>query len=295
VSDRRPEIHLNLGVPALAAEAAALPAAGVGLLRAEFLALGAGRHPSAVLEEGGEDAFVRTFAEGLETVARAFHPRPVLYRTLDLKSNEYRSLAGGDRFEPSEENPMLGLRGVARYLERPGELRLELQAVARVLDAGLDNVQVCIPFVRTLDELRAVKEVVGKEGLADRPGFELWAMAEVPSTALLAERFAAEVDGLSIGSNDLTQLVLGVDRDSAALAARYGAEDEAVLAAIALVVAGAHAAGVPVCSCGDAPSQSPSLVARLVELGVNRISVPPSAFADTVAAVDAALAAGART
>ena len=293
MSDRRPEIHLNLGVPALAKEAALLPASGVGLLRAEFLALGIGRHPSAVLEEHGEDAFVRTFAEGLETVARAFHPRPVTYRTLDLKSNEYRSLTGGDRFEPQEENPMLGVRGAARYLERPDELRLELRAVRSVLDAGLDNVKVCVPFVRTLDELRAVKRVVDEEGLTGRPGFELWAMAEVPSTALLAERFAAEVDGLSIGSNDLTQLVLGADRDSAALAARYGPEDDAVLAAIELVVAGAHAAGIPVCSCGDAPSQSPSLVARLVELGVDRISVPPPAFSATVAAVDAALASGA--
>ena len=286
----RPEIHLNLSVPALAAEAAALPAAGVGLLRAEFLALGLGRHPSALLEEAGEDEFVRTFAEGLETVARAFHPRPVTYRTLDLKSNEYRSLAGGDRFEPSEENPMLGLRGVARYLQRPQELRLELRAVRSVIEAGLDNVHLCIPFVRTLADLREVKRVVADEGLAGLPGFELWAMAEVPSTALLAERFAAEVDGLSIGSNDLTQLVLAADRDSSVLADRYVAEDDAVLAAIGLIVAGAHAAGIPVCSCGDAPSQSPRLVARMVELGVDRISVPPPAFAETVGAVDAALA-----
>lgn len=286
--DTRPEIHLNLSVPALAAEAAALPAAGVGLLRAEFLALGLGRHPSAVLEDAGEAEFVRVFAEGLETVARAFHPRPVTYRTLDLKSNEYRSLEGGDRFEPAEENPMLGLRGVARYLERPHELRLELRAVRSVLERGLDNVHVCIPFVRTVDELRDVKLVLGEEGLAGRPGFELWAMAEVPSSALLAERFAAEVNGLSIGTNDLTQLVLGADRDSPALAARYVASDDAVLAAVGLIVTGAHAAGIPVCSCGDAPSQSPALVTRLVELGVDRISVPPSAFAATVAAVEAA-------
>jgi pyruvate,water dikinase len=165
--------------------------------------------------------------------------------------------------------------------------------VADVLATGLDNVSVCVPFVRTLDELRAVKRAVADAGLVGAPGFELWAMAEVPSTALLAERFAAEVDGLSVGSNDLTQLVLGVDRDSAAFSG-YDAEDEAVLAAVALVVAGAHAAGIPVCSCGDAPSRSPALVARLVDLGVDRISVPPTAFADTVAAVDAALAAGAR-
>jgi pyruvate,water dikinase len=289
---RRPQIRLNLSVPQLAEEAAKLPAAGVGLMRAEFLALGLGTHPLALLEEHGEGAFVRTFRDGLEKVARAFHPRPVTYRTLDLKSNEYRGLKGGERFEPVESNPMLGRRGAYRYLVSPDEFRLELTAVAQVLDCGLDNVHVMVPFVRTVDELRSLKETVREAGLFDRPGFELWAMAEVPSTALIPERFAAEVSGISIGSNDLTQLVLGVDRDSAELGAHYLPTDEAVLAAMARIIDGAHAVGVPVSICGDAPSQDAELVRMLVELGIDQISVVPAAFEETVAAVDAALRLG---
>ena len=290
---RRPTVHLNLSVPARAAHAAALPAAGVGLLRAEFLALSVGRHPLALLEEDGEEAFLTVFRGGLETVARAFHPRPVTYRALDLKSNEYRSLAGGERFEPVEANPMLGRRGAFRYTLRPEEFELELRAIRDVLDSGLDNVHLLVPFVRTLDDLREAKTAVEEAGLRDRDGFELWAMAEVPSNALLARRFAAEVDGISIGSNDLTQLVLGADRDSAELSQRYVATDEAVLAAIGLIIEGAHAAGVPACICGDAPSRDPGLVHALVELGIDQISVVPDAFDETVAAIDVAVHSGA--
>ncbi len=290
---RSPEVLLNLSVPELATQAAALPAAGVGLMRAEFLALALGTHPLALLEEQGEDAFVQVFRDGLETVARAFHPRPVTYRSLDLKSNEYRALQGGERFEPHEENPMLGRRGAFRSTLHPEEFRLELRAVRDVIESGLDNVRLLIPFVRTVAELRLVRAEVEAAGLLGRPGFQLWAMAEVPSTALLPERFAAEVDGLSIGSNDLTQLVLGADRDSGELAERYLATDEAVLAAIERIVAGAHTAGVPVCICGDAPSQDAGLVRALVEFGIDGISVVPAAFAETVAAIDAAVEAGA--
>lgn len=286
----RPEVLLNLSVPQLAEQAAALPAAGVGLMRAEFLALGLGRHPLALLSEHGEESFVSVFRDGLETVARAFHPRPVTYRTLDLKSNEYRGLEGGEEFEPVEANPMIGRRGAYRYLASPDEFRLELQAVTDVLDTGLDNVHLMVPFVRTVEELRGVKELVREAGLLGRAGFELWAMAEVPATALLPERFAAEVSGVSIGSNDLVQLVLGVDRDSPELGERYAATDQAVLAAIARIVEGAHAAGVPVCICGDQPSQDAGLVQSLVELGIDQISVVPSAFEATAAAVEAALA-----
>jgi pyruvate,water dikinase len=288
----RPALLVNLSVPQLAEQAARLPAAGVGLLRAEFLVLGLGRHPRALLEEHGEEAFVSVFRDGLETVARAFHPRPVTYRTLDLKTHEYRTLEGGERFEPMEANPMIGRRGAYRYTVSPDELRLELRAVTEVLDLGLDNVHVMVPFVRTVQELREVKGLVAEAGLLERPGFELWAMAEVPSTALLPELFAAEVSGLSIGSNDLTQLVLGVDRDSPELGERYTASDEAVLAAIERIVVGAHAVGVPVCICGDAPSHDPVLVRRLVELGIDQISVAPPAFEATAAAIEAALAGG---
>jgi len=286
----RPEVHLNLSVPDLAETASALPAAGVGLMRAEFLALGVGTHPMALLAQGGERAFLDVFRGGLDVVARAFHPRPVNYRTLDLKSNEYRGLAGGADWEPIEANPMIGLRGAARYLVRPDEFALELRAVAEVVDAGLDNIRLLIPFVRTLDELAAVKSLVAQSGLPDR-GVPLLMMAEVPSNALMARRFAAEVDGVSIGTNDLAQLVLGVDRDSAELAARYGDHEEAVLDAIALVVEGAHAAGVPAGVCGDVASRDAALVRALVRMGVDSLSVVPSAFAETVRAVEAAAGA----
>lgn len=287
----RPEVYLNLSVPDLAEQAAALPAAGVGLMRSEFLALALGKHPLHVLSTGGEQAFRELFAGGLRAVAKAFHPRPVTYRTLDLKSNEYRGLEGGERFEPVEANPMIGRRGAFRYRLRPEELLLELAAVGDVIDSGYDNVRVMIPFVRSLEELRAVKEVVAESGLPERSGFELWLMAEVPSTVLLARRFAAEVDGVSIGSNDLAQLVLGVDRDSGELAGYYSTSDEAILEAVARVVEGAHAAGVPVSICGDAPSRDPELVRTLVELGVDALSVVPQAYENTVRAIEEAWAA----
>lgn len=286
----RPALFLNVSVPELAATAAALPSAGVGLMRAEFLALGVGTHPMALLAGGGEEAFLEVFARGLETVAKAFHPRPVTYRMLDLKSNEYRGLIGGEEHEPLEANPMIGMRGAARYVSRPEELALELRAVTRVVDLGYDNVRLMVPFVRTLDELAAVKALVAQSGLLDR-GVPLWIMAEVPSNVLMARRFAAEADGVSIGSNDLAQLVLGVDRDCARLADRYSLVDESVLDAIRLVIEGAHEAGVSVSVCGDAPSREPELVRAMVEMGIDAISVVPTALEATSRALDVAMAA----
>lgn len=277
---RRPELLLNLSVPALAQRAAALPAAGVGLMRAEFLALGAGRHPQDILESDGEDAFVALFQDGIEQVAAAFHPRPVTYRACDLKSNEYRGLEGGERHEPVEANPMIGARGAYRYLVRPREFALELRAVAQARAAGHDNLRLMLPFVRTVAELRELAELV-------RPtGVELWAMAEVPSTALLPRAFAREVDGISIGSNDLVALVLGVDRDSPELARRYGSDDPAVTEALRRIIEGAHAEGRPVCICGDQPSTDAALVGTLVELGIDAISVIPDAFDATATLLD---------
>jgi pyruvate,water dikinase len=277
---RRPELLLNLSVPALAQRAAALPAAGVGLMRAEFLALGAGRHPQAILESDGEDAYVALFQDGIEQVAAAFHPRPVTYRACDLKSNEYRGLEGGEQHEPVEANPMIGARGAYRYLVRPREFELELRAVSQARTAGHDNVRLMLPFVRTVAELRELAEVV-------RPtGVELWAMAEVPATALLPRAFAREVDGISIGSNDLVALVLGVDRDSPELALRYGSDDPAVTEALRRIIEGAHAEGRPVCICGDQPSTDAALVRTLVELGIDAISVIADAFDATAALLD---------
>lgn len=276
-----PEIFLNVSVPELATEAAQHPAAGVGLLRAEFLALTSGRHPAAILEGEGADEYVGFFMAGIRTVAAAFFPRPVLYRSLDLKSNEYAGLTDGDRFERVEANPMLGRRGVFRYLLQPAEFRLELQALVQVRAEGLHNVSLMVPFVRTVPELLEARDIVAETGLLDQEGFQLWAMAEVPAAALIAEQFAAPVAGLSIGSNDLTQLVLGVDRDASGMQDRYDVMDPAVLAAMRSIIEGGHSGGVKVSICGDQPSYRPELVQALVEYGIDSISVLPSAFERT--------------
>jgi pyruvate,water dikinase len=285
----KPRLMVNLSVPELAASAAQLDVDGVGLMRAEFIALGAGVHPLAVLEEGGEEGYVEFFHEALVRVATAFHPRPVTYRSSDLKSNEYRALRGGDRFEPEEANPMVGARGVFRYLANPDVFRLELRAVREARASGLDNIRLMLPFVRTVEELRAVRQLVVESGPWG-DGFQLWAMSEVPATALLAPQFAAEVDGVSIGSNDLAQLVLGVDRDSRELSGAYSTADPAVVEAIRLIVEGAHEAGRPVSICGDHPSRDPEFVEALVRLGIDSISVVPDAVEATGAAIDSALA-----
>lgn len=283
------DVLLNLSVPSLAASAARLPAAGVGLMRAEFIALQLGRHPRHVVEQDGADALVSVLRAAIETVAAAFHPRPVLYRSLDLKSNEYRGLAGGDRFEVDEANPMLGLRGAARYLRHPIELELELAALSQARAAGWDNVSLMVPFVRTPDELGAVRGMVEESGLLSQDGFELWAMAEVPAIVLEPEPFAALVDGLSIGTNDLEQLLLGVDRDAPSL----GWEEQdhrPLLLAMERIIAGAHAAGARVSTCGDAVSRDEALLRDLVALGIDSVSVVPDAFAATAAIVGEAAA-----
>jgi len=279
---RRPQLLVNLSVPQLAEQAAALDAGGVGLMRAEFLAMQAAKHPLALREEGGEEAYVGFFREGLEQVATAFHPRPVTFRACDLKTNEYRGLAGGERFEPEEANPMLGRRGAFRYLAQPEDFRLQMRAVAEAREAGLDNVRLMLPFIRTVADLREVRDIV-HDVVGRGSGLELWAMAEVPSNAFRAFELAGEVDGLSIGSNDLTQLVLGVDRDSPELGERYRVTDPAVVDAIRMIIEGAHAAGCPVGICGDQPAHDRELVRILVELGIDSISVVPQAFAGTSA------------
>jgi pyruvate,water dikinase len=181
---------------------------------------------------------------------------------------------------------MLGRRGVFRYLHDPAGFKLELRALVEARRHGAANLRLMLPFVRTVEELRAARTMVQAAGCYEQPGFELWAMAEVPATALIPEEFAREVDGLSIGSNDLVQLVLGADRDSPELAERYTASDPAVLAAIGRIVAGAHACGTPVSICGDQPSRDPDLVRYLVMLGIDSISVLPSAAAETQALID---------
>ncbi|MGI0132689.1 MAG: phosphoenolpyruvate synthase [Thermoplasmata archaeon] len=273
------KIYVNVGVPEKAAEYARLPVQGVGLLRIEFIFTAHVReHPLALIKQGKGPELVRRLADGIGRVCQAFYPRPVIVRTSDFKTNEYRGMPGGEEFEPSEENPMIGWRGCSRYISpvyRPAFL-LELEAIQQVrTEKGLKNAHVMLPFVRNTWELEQIIEMMRDKGLRRSRDFQLYLMAEVPSTALLAREFSKYCDGFSIGSNDLTQLVLGADRDSETLG-RMGYFDErdpAVERAIELLLEGAHAEGRTVGICGQGPSVYPEFAEFLVRHGIDSISL----------------------
>ncbi|HEY7537336.1 MAG TPA: putative PEP-binding protein, partial [Gaiellaceae bacterium] len=267
---------LNLSEPSQVTRAAGLDVDGVGLLRAELMLLEAldGKHPRLLVEEGRSGEFVDRMAEGLTTFAAGFAPRPVTYRTTDFRTNEFRNLEGGDRFEPEEANPMIGVRGALRYTREPELFGIELEAVRRVWDAGHTNLHVMLPFVRTAPELERCRALVAESGLLDRPGFELWVMAEVPSVLFNLERYAAlGVAGISIGSNDLTQLLLGADRDSGELGELFDERDPAVVAYLEQLIPKAHRLGLKTSICGQAPSVHPEYAELLVRAGIDAISV----------------------
>jgi pyruvate,water dikinase len=269
---------VNLSEPSQAERVAALDVDGVGLLRAELMVLEAleGVHPRLLLEQGRAQEFVSRMARSLGGFARHFGTRPVTYRTIDFRTNEFRGLEGGERFEPIEANPMIGYRGAARYVHEPDLFQLELSAIAQVWDAGQRNLHVMLPFVRVPAEVEACIEVLRQVGLPQRPGFELWIMAEVPSVLFHLERYAAlGVRGISIGSNDLTQLVLGVDRDSETLSATFDERDPAVLEFIAQLLRQARSLGLSTSICGQAPSVHPEYADHLVRAGIDAISVNP--------------------
>jgi pyruvate, water dikinase len=289
------KILVNVGVPEKAEEYARLPVSGVGLLRIEFIFTAHVReHPLALLQKGRKDELVKRLADGIGKVCQAFHPRPVIVRTSDFKTNEYRGMPGGEPFEPQEENPMIGWRGCSRYISsvyRPA-FECELEAIHRVrTDLGLKNAMLMLPFVRNTWELEEIAGTLRTAGLRRSRDFKLYLMAEVPSTVLLARDFAHHCDGFSIGSNDLTQLVLGADRDSETLG-RMGYFDErdpAVLRAIHLLIEGAHAEGTSVGICGQGPSVYPEFAEFLVREGIDSISLNADTVlttARTIAAIE---------
>jgi pyruvate,water dikinase len=248
----------------------------VGLLWAELMILEAlaGTHPRRLLEQGRGDEFVGGMADALLGFASGFSPRPITYRTIDFRTNEFRGLEGGAELEPEEANPMIGYRGTMRYTREPDLLRLELDAVARVYDAGYENLHVMLPFVRTGRELELCKRVVADSGLLDRRGFELWIMAEVPSVLFNLERYAElGVAGISIGSNDLTQLLLGADRDNEVLAEVFDERDPAVVAYLQELIPRARKLGLRTSICGQAPSVHPEYAEILVRAGIDAVSV----------------------
>jgi pyruvate, water dikinase len=282
------KIYVNVGVPEKAEEYSRLPVSGVGLLRIEFIFTAHVRdHPLALLKRGKKDELVRRLADGIGKVCQAFAPRPVIIRTSDFKTNEYRGMPGGEEFEPSEENPMIGWRGCSRYISpvyKPAFL-CELEAIHHVrTEMGMKNAMVMLPFVRNTWELEEIAEMMRAQGLRRSRDFQLYLMAEVPSTVLLARDFSKHCDGFSIGSNDLTQLVLGADRDSETLG-RMGYFDErdpAVLRAISLLIEGAHAEGRTVGICGQGPSVYPEFAEFLVREGIDSISLNADTVLSTI-------------
>lgn len=299
------KVMMNVGNPELAFEFAQLPNAGVGLARVEFIINNViGIHPKAILDverlpaskrdeikrrargyASPKDFFVEKLVEGVATIAAAFWPHPVIVRLSDFKSNEYRKLLGGDLYEPEEENPMLGFRGASRYIAKTFEdcFEMECRAMKKVReDMGLSNIQLMVPFVRTLGEGQAVVDLLAEHGLKQgEHDLKLIMMCEIPSNALLADDFLKIFDGFSIGSNDLTQLTLGLDRDSGLVANLFDERDPAVKQLLSMAIAAAKRAGKYVGICGQGPSDHPDLAEWLMDQGISSISLNPDTVVDT--------------
>jgi pyruvate,water dikinase len=299
------KIMMNVGNPDRAFDFARLPNEGVGLARLEFIINRMiGIHPKALLDFNGQTAELQTeinemiagydspvefyiarLVEGIATIASAFYPKKVIVRMSDFKSNEYANLVGGDRYEPDEENPMLGFRGASRYISESFRdcFALECEAIKRVRkQMGLTNVEVMIPFVRTVNEAAQVIELLKEQGLErGKDGLRVIMMCELPSNALLADQFLEHFDGFSIGSNDLTQLTLGLDRDSGIISHLFDERNDAVKALLSMAIKAAKAKGAYVGICGQGPSDHPDFAAWLVEQGIDSVSLNPDTVIDT--------------
>ncbi len=277
------KVYVNLGEPHLAEKVAAMPVDGVGLLRAEFMIAGLGEHPKAMVKDGRGQDYVNGLVDGLKTIAEAFNPRPVVYRASDFKTNEYRGLKGGEEFEPVEDNPMIGYRGASRYIADPEMFALELEAIKKVREEhDLKNLWIMIPFVRTITEASECIRLIEQSGLKQGHDFKIWMMCEIPSNVILLEKFLdLGIDGISIGSNDLTQLTLGVDRDNQTLAKLFDERDEAIQLSIEYVIKTCRKRNVTCSICGQAPSVYPEITEMMVKAGTTSVSVTPDMIIQT--------------
>jgi len=274
------KVYSNLAEPDLADKISQRNVDGVGLLRAEFMMAGIGVHPKKMIKDGKKNEYIKKLADGIEQFCKAFNPRPVVYRTSDFKTNEYRSLIGGQDFEPVESNPMLGYRGVFRYINDPTVFELELEAIKTVREKrGYKNLWMMLPFVRTVKELGEVKKLISLSGLHRSPTFKLWMMVEIPSNVILLPKFIeCGIDGVSVGSNDLTMLILGTDRDNDEVAPEFDERNEAVLWAFEHIIKTCHKYKITASVCGQSVSSYPDLVEKLVQWGVTSVSVSPDAI-----------------
>ena len=280
-------IMVNMSMPNKAEEIAQLPVDGVGLMRSEFLFTNyIGEHPMAVIAEGRSDELVDKLADGIAKVCRAFYPRKIVLRTSDFKTNEYRDMKGGADYEPVEDNPMIGWRGCSRYVSDNyrDAFICELRAIKKVREEmGMKNLQVMLPFVRTVEEAREIVGMMEDMGLKRNRDFHLYFMAEIPANIIMADEFSKYCDGFSIGSNDLTQLTMGADRDSDILG-RMGYFDErndAVKRSISHLIKVAHENGKTVGICGQGPSVYPEFTEFLVREGIDYVSLNPDTVVKT--------------
>ena len=299
------KIMMNVGNPDRAFDFQSLPNAGVGLARLEFIINRMiGVHPKALLDylslpkdieesisrriagyDNPKAFYIEKLVEGIASIAGAFYPEKVIVRMSDFKSNEYAHLIGGSLYEPDEENPMLGFRGASRYVADSFRdcFDMECEALKKVRnEMGLTNVEIMVPFVRTVDEARQVSELLAENGLSrGENGLRLIMMCELPSNALLAEQFLEYFDGFSIGSNDLTQLTLGLDRDSGLVAHLFDERNEAVKALLSMAIKACKQQGKYIGICGQGPSDHPDLAQWLMEQGIDTVSLNPDSVLDT--------------
>ena len=274
------KVYVNLGEPDLAETISKRNVDGIGLLRAEFMMANIGMHPKYIITQGKQKEFINQLAQDLLKFCKSFSPRPVVYRATDFKTNEYRHLKWGKLYEPEESNPMLGFRGASRYISSPDVFNMELEAIKMVRNKyGYKNIWLMIPFVRTVQELIQVKKIVTDAGLLRSPSFKFLMMTEIPSNVILLDKFIdVGIDGISIGSNDLTMLTLGLDRDNGEVAKSFNEMDPAVLWSLKRLVTKSKKRGIMCSICGQAPSNYPELVEKLVKWGATSISVSPDAI-----------------